>query len=203
MMWKWYDKFLNEHAPEDVRLHAIVDSTFQHVALAYFYDLEHADEIFDKYIKTAHPNALERTIIPIATIMEGKGDDHKFNKDKLAMLWAQDRIKPLSLGMWFRHSPLEPEITIGLYLDHLRAYAGTFDLSNAPVEELEQYVDAFPESTAECIIYIIRRADFIDYPAVKKIYCRLHGLGRADAACKNLRNELLVRGYDPDASDEE
>lgn len=202
-MLEWYDRFLNERDLECEGMRDVVDATFQHVALAYLYDLDGADGVFDRYVEGARPEALGRAVFPLSLIMRNKGGDRRFNRAKVAGLWERRQFKGMPLDMWFRSSPLDKRTTMRLYRAHLEGYTGRFDLSNAPVSELGRYADECPEDTAWCIIHIVGKADLVDYPAARKAYIRPRGLGGAPDACGRLRDALLERGYDPDADDDD
>ena len=58
----WYNEFANKNILSKNRKHAF-ESTISHVILAYFYDLEHADNIFQKFLEIADCDAIETLCI--------------------------------------------------------------------------------------------------------------------------------------------
>lgn len=199
-IWKYYDMFLNGKLLYNRKLDGVVDATFRHVALAYFYGLEHADAIFERFVREAKQAAIERTVMPLALIMEGKEDDDAFDMEKLARLWKNERLGQLDLGMWFRHTPLNKRTAIGLYRDYLGRYRGTIDMLAAPVDELEKYAEEFPGETASCLSRMVEKSRQVDALAVGRIVRLLEAQGRPETAeaCRAIREMLAKRSFDLD-----
>ena len=199
-IWKHYDMFLNGRRLYELDLGTVVDATFCHVALAYFYGLEHADGIFKRFVREAKPEAIGKTVMPLALIMEGKGGDKRFDLEKAAGLWKMKRFAQLDLGMWFRHTPLSKKMAIDLYRDYLENYRGTFDTLAVPVDELEKYAGEFPSETASCLLHMVEKSSLVDDEAVGRIVGLLEARSGPgiDEACGAIREALAKRGFDPE-----
>lgn len=195
-MWKSYDRFLNGGLLYELGLDAVVDATFRHAALAYFYGLEHADGIFKRFVREARPTTIRRTVAPLALIMRGKAGDEAFDLEKAAGLWREERFAQLDLGIWFRHTPLDKGTAIELYRDYLGRYRGTIDMLAAPVDDLERYAKEFPGETAMCLLRMVEKSRLVDARAVGRIVGRLeeHGGREVDEACGAIREALAARG---------
>ena len=195
-LWKSYDRFLNGKVLYKQGLVAVVDATFHHVALAYFYGLDHADGIFKRFVREAEPATIGRTVAPLALIMKGKEGDEAFDLEKVAGLWKEEKFAQLDLGIWFRHTPLDKKTAIGLYRDYLGRYEGTFDILAAPVDDLEKYAKEFPCETALCLLHIVKKSLLVDAQAVGRIVGRLEEYGgrEIDDACGAIREALAARG---------
>ena len=201
-IWKYYDMFLNGGRLYELKLDKVVDATFQHVALAYFYGFEHADAIFKKFVRTAKQATIKRTVMPLTLIMKGKEDDKDFDKGKLARLWKEEQYSQLDLGAWFRHTPLDKRTAIGLYRDYLGRYRGKIDMLAAPVDELEKYAGEFPAETAACLLRMVERSRMVDIRAAGRVVELLEARGGAGTgeACRAIREALAERGFGLDGS---
>ncbi len=197
-IWKSYDKFLNGKILYNLKLDGVVDTTFHHVALAYFYGLEHADAIFERFVREAKPATIRRTIRPLVLIMKDKGGDDAFDMKKLARLWKEKKFGQLDLGSWFRHTPLDKKTAIGLYRDYLEHYKEAIDMLAAPVDELEKYAEEFPGETASCLSRMVEKSRQVDVRAVGRIVGLLEARGGPGIgeACGAIREALAERGFD-------
>lgn len=141
--------------------------------------------------------------MPLALIMEGKGDDKAFDLEKLARLWKNERLGQLDLGMWFRHTPLDKRTAIGLYRNYLGLYRGTIDMIAAPVDELEKYAEEFPDETASCLSHMLEKSGLVDDEAVERIVALLEARGGTEVrtACRAIREALAKRGLGLDGGE--
>ena len=149
-LWEWYDEFLNVHGAQDPAPGRLREATARHVMLAYFYGLEQADRIVERFLKGG-PGAARLCAEQTARILPDKRDDPNFDKAKLAKLWRHPALKGCNLDRWFVHTPLDDEASVTLYLDHARQYRGGIDSACSPVHKLAEYAADFPLEVAECL----------------------------------------------------
>lgn len=178
-LWKWYDKFTNKGIARDLDMAQIHESTIAHVMLAYFYGLEHADDIVEKLLRLRDCKSMARCVQQTGFILRGSGGDPNFDGKKLANLWKHPAFGNHDLGMWFVNTPLDRKISIDMYLDHIKRHRGkirmtynTSALSEAivggemqhrgkiqivynTVYELAKYAKDLPEEVAECLEVLI------------------------------------------------
>lgn len=200
MLWTDYDIFLNGKLLYATNQHSAVDATFHHVALAHFYGLDHAGDIFERFLREAKPETVARTVMPLALIMEGKESDKDFDLEKASKLWKYEAFRKLDLGDWFRYSPLDKEASIKLYLDHLNQYEGSMDLLVGPVDKLESYADGFPVEVASCLLAMIKKSRMFNLHTIRQVVKRLDGNDnpRLIQLCSSIREALAERGFDLD-----
>lgn len=200
MLWKSYDIFLNGKLLYSLRQHHAVVETFSHVALAHFYGFEHADDIFEKFIREAKPETIERIVLPLALIMKDKEGDKEFDLKKAAKLWTYQPFLQLDLGAWFRYTPLNKRTAIRSYLDYLRQYEGKIDMIAAPVDEMGPYAAEFPVETASCLLAMVKKSVIVDLQAVRQIVDRLklHDSPRITSLCNEISEAVAERGLDFD-----
>ena len=149
-LWEWYDEFLNVRGARDPVPDRLREATASHVMLAYFYGLEHADLIVEKFLKGG-PVAVRLCAEQAARILPDKRDDPNFDKARLAKLWRHPSLKGCNLDRWFLKTPLDDEESITLYRDHARQYRGKIHSARSPVHKLAQYAADFPLEVAECL----------------------------------------------------
>lgn len=194
-----YNVFLNKDLVRNLKRRQAFESTIDHVVLAYFYDLENADEMFEKFIETAEPSAMEHCIFQIGRILEGDKTDKKFNRNKLEKLWIHKSFQNFNLERWFDKSPLEQEKTISLHLEHLQNFTGKLNLLMLTWKELDKYSDKFPKSVAKCIEQLIakRENNYVN-KEIKDILKKL--LDKNDdsvnSICKAIIEQLAIIGHD-------
>ena len=149
-LWGWYDEFLNGHAAQHPVMGRLREATARHVMLAYFYGLEHADFILERFLKGG-PGAARLCAEQTGPILRGKRDDPNFDKARLACLWRHPALKGCNLDGWFVHTPLDAEESMTLYRDHARQYRGKIDSACSPMYKLAEYAADFPLQVAECL----------------------------------------------------
>ena len=149
-LWKWYDEFLNGHGAQDPVPGRLREATAGHVMLAYFYRLEQADRIVEKFLR-GDPGAARLCAEQTAPILPDKRDDPNFDKARLVGLWRHPALKGCNLDRWFVHTPLDGEESIALYRDHARQYRGKIDSACSPMYKLAEYAADFPLQVAECL----------------------------------------------------
>ena len=149
-LWEWYDEFLNVRGAQDPVPGSLREATACHVMLAYFYGLERADRIVEKFLKGG-PVAARLCAEQTARILPDKRDDPNFDKARLAKLWRHPALKGSNLDRWFINTPLDDEESITLYRDHARQYRGKIGSACSPVYKLAEYAADFPLQVAECL----------------------------------------------------
>ncbi len=154
-LWKWYDEFANKGIARDLDMAQIHESTIAHVMLAYFYGLEHADDIVEKLLRLRDCKSMARCVQQTGFILRGKGDDPNFDRKKLANLWKHAAFENHDLGMWFTNTPMDRKTSIGLYRDHMTRNRGKIQIAYDTVRELDEYAKDFPEEVAECLEVLI------------------------------------------------
>jgi len=194
-----YNEFLNKDLVSTLKRKHAFESTITHMALAYFYDLENADEVFEKFLETAEPSAIEHCVFHIGTILKGDKTDEKFNKEKLVNLWSNESLQNHSLERWFRNSPLEKEKTISLYLEHLKNFTGRLNLVTMTLEGLNSYSDEFSLQVAECVeLLVAKQAQNYINQEIKDILKKL--IDNKDEAvntvCRRTIEQLATLGCD-------
>ncbi len=193
----------NEFANKDIlsknkRQHAF-ESTVSHVILAYFYDLEHADKIFQRFLEIADSTAIEHCVFQIGLILDNDKIDEKFNKEKLVNLWSHKAIQNHSLERWFRNSPIEKEKSISLYLQHLKEFTGKENLATMTVDGLSSYSNEYPLQVAECIELLIKkRANDYIHNEIKIVLKKLieKKNDAVNTVCNRIIEELATLGQD-------
>lgn len=198
-LYSLYNEFLNKDLIRNLKRKHAFESTITHMSLAYFYNLENADEAFERFLETAEPSAIEHCVFHIGTILNGDKIDEKFNKEKFAKLWSYKSIQNHSLERWFRNSPLEKEKTISLYLEHLKNFTGQVNLATMTLEGLNSYSNKFPLQVAECIeLLVAKRANDYIHHEVKDILKKL--IDSKDdvvyTVCKRIIEQLAILGLD-------
>ena len=150
VLWGWYDEFLNGYGAQDPALDRLREATAGHVMLAYFYGLEQADRIVERFLKGG-PGAARLCAEQTAPILAGKRDDPNFDKARLAELWRHPALRGCNLDAWLANTPLDGEASVTLYLDHARRYRGGIDPACSPAHKLAEYAADFPLQVAECL----------------------------------------------------
>ena len=158
-LYGWYREFLKGNLITDVNTNRAYQATIDHAILAYLYDLNYVDESFEQFLDSGNYSEVEHCVSQLAYVMKDKEDDEKFNKEKLIKLWKHSSILKHDLHMWFLNSPLDSQITIELYLNHLKQYSGKINLLYAPILEFQKNVKDSPQTVADCIEVLVEKQD--------------------------------------------
>lgn len=155
-LWGWYDEFLNGYAGQHPVTDRLREATAGHVVLAYFYGLDYADWILERFLQGG-PEAARLCAEQAAPILRGKRDDPNFDKARLAKLWRHPSLKGCNLDRWFVNTPLDGGTSVTLYRDHARQYWGRINAAYDPAYKLAEYAADFPLQVAECLEALVPR----------------------------------------------
>ena len=155
-LWGWYDEFLNGYGAQRPAMGRLREATAGHVMLAYFYGLDYADWILERFLQSG-PEAALLCAEQAAPILRGKRDDPNFDKARLAKLWRHPSLKGCNLDRWFANTPLDGEASVTLYRDHARQYWGRINAAYDPAHKLAEYAADFPLQVAECLEALVPR----------------------------------------------
>ena len=155
-LWGWYDEFLNGYAGQHPVTDRLREATAGHVVLAYFYGLDYADWILERFLQGG-PEAARLCAEQAAPILRGKRDDPNFDKARLAKLWRHPSLKGCNLDRWFVNTPLDGGTSVTLYRDHARQYWGRINVAYDPAYKLAEYAADFPLQVAECLEALVPR----------------------------------------------
>ena len=199
-LFSLYGEFLNKDLVKNLERKQSYESTINHSLLAYFYDLENADTFFEKFLNNADYADIQHFVFQAGRVMDGKKDDPKFNKKKLIKLWEYQSIIQHDLDGWFRNSPLDRADTICRYTNYLQKYTGKINLYHKTLEELNSYLDDFPQLVTDCIKILVDKQEhnYILEKEMKPMVKLL--LEKKDPSitekCKSIIEKLSIIGYD-------
>ena len=173
-------------------------STIQHVTLGYFYDVEHFDKIFQKFICNEDPASIKLCGLFISNILAENPDILKF-KDKIILLWEnQNFINHADLGMWFVHQPFDKKENIRLFRNYLQCHTEKFTIWNFSIEKLDEYIDDFPRDVVQCIKIFVDNSDPSHFPDTLKPMLKKLLDARIPTvydSCEYIINNLVACGY--------
>ena len=209
-LYKWYNQFLNDGGLiRNRKLEQPYNSTIDHAMLAYFYGLDNADSLVEKFLNDADKLdgkddedklSIKHCVHHIGMIIKDKDDDPKFDKEKLIKMWKRPSVLQHDLDRWFRDSPLDKKMSISLYLNYIKGYQKKFNLIYASIDAFSSYVEDFPQEVADCLeILIAKRLN--NYIPEEKIKDVLKSLLVTDnklirAQCFTIIGEVRKLGYD-------
>ena len=198
-LYKWYDQFLNnEGLIRNCKLEHSYNSTIDHTMLAYFYDLDNADNLVEKFLDKADELAgkddedklsIKHCIHHIGMIIKDKDDNPKFNKQKLIKMWERPSVLQHDLDRWFRDSPLDKKTSILLYLNYVKIYSKKINLIYASIETLCSYIEDFPQEVADCLEILIdkRLNNHIPEEKIRDMLKSLLAIGDKQISTKCMR----------------
>ena len=209
-LYKWYNQFLNDGGLiRNRKLEQPYNSTIDHAMLAYFYGLDNADSLVEKFLSDADELAgkgdedklsVGHCVHHIGMIIKDKDDDPKFNKEKLIKMWKRPSVLQHDLGRWFRDSPLDKKTSISLYLNYIKGYQKKFNLIYASIDAFSSYVEDFPQEVADCLEILIdkRLNNYIPEEKIRDMLTSLQAIGdnQIDAKCSTIIENMALLGYD-------
>ena len=154
-----YSEFLRTKLIRNMPNKHPYESTVAHTMVAYFYNLEGADELVERLLAKNDDKAAEECAHQTVTIIKGKEDDDDFDREKLASLWGHPALGQCDLTAWFVISPLDRGRSISLYRDYIVGYAGAVDPMRIPVSTLTGYARDFPVEVADCLDMLLSKSD--------------------------------------------
>ena len=209
-LYKWYNQFLNDGGLiRNRKLEQPYNSTIDHTMLAYFYDLDNADRLVEKFLSDADELAgkgdedklsIGHCVHHIGMIIKDKDDDPKFNKEKLIKMWKRPSVLQHDLDRWFRDSPLDKKTSISLYLNYIKGYQKKFNLIYASIDAFSSYVEDFPQEVADCLEILIdkRLNNYIPEEKIRDVLTSLLAIGdnQIDAKCGTIIENMALLGHD-------
>ena len=210
-LYKWYDQFLNKSdLIQNIEPRQTHNSTITHVILAYFYDLEHADDIVNKFLdradrltntENAHKLSIDHCIQQIGITIKDKRNDSEFNKQKLINIWRRPFVSQHTLDTWFINSPLDKKTTISLYREHINKYSKNFTFNvYSSIKTFCSYLKDFPLEVADCINTLIDTQDnnYLPMEEIKDIVKSLLRSGdeQVEIKCRMIIEKATLRNHD-------
>ena len=209
-LYKWYNKFLNDGGLiRNRKLEQPYNFTIDHTMLAYFYGLDNADSLVEKFLSDADELAgkgdedklsIGHCVHHIGMIIKDKDGDPKFNKEKLIKMWKRPSVLQHDLDRWFRDSPLDKKTSISLYLNYIKGYQKKFNLIYASIDAFSSYVEDFPQEVADCLEILIdkRLNNSIPEEKIRDVLTSLRAIGdrQINAKCSMIIENMALLGYD-------
>ncbi len=211
-LYKWYNQFLNDGGLiRNLKLEQPYNSTISHTMLAYFYDLNNADDIVEKFLSDAdklngkddeNKLSIKHCVHYIGMIIKDKDDNPKFNKQKLIRMWKRPSVLQHDLDRWFTDSPLDKKTSISLYLNYVKEYRKKFNLIHASIDALRSYIEDFPQEVADCLEILIDKQlnNYIPEEKIKDVLKLLRATGDRQivAKCNKIIEKVALLGYNWD-----
>ena len=209
-LYKWYNQFLNDGGLiRNRKLEQPYKSTIDHAMLAYFYGLDNADSLVEKFLSDADELdgkgdedelSIKHCVHHIGMIIKDKDDDPKFNKQKLIEMWKRPSVLQHDLDRWFRDSPLDKKTSISLYLNYIKGYREKFNLIYASIDALCSYIEGFPQEVADCIEILIdkRLNNYIPEEKIRDVLTSLLAIGdkQISTKCDTIIEKVALLGHD-------
>lgn len=159
-------KYVDEVDEKDNSRDSFTDNLAHHIMLAVAHGTDGAHDIAELMFKSGNNKLVQHAVFFAgANIIKpelGKIKDEKLpDPDKLKWIWESmlEKISPEAakgFGWWFVNSPYDKDFTIKQLIKTLKVTGGHLDAEHKMNDELNKYVEEFPNEVIECAEQIVK-----------------------------------------------